>query len=80
MPPKGIRVNAVCPGFIYTPMLERAGMREGSEQYRMIANLHPVHRMGKSEEVAETVTWLCSDAASFITGHSMLADGGYVAQ
>jgi len=77
---QGIRVNAVCPAFIYTPMLERGGMQEGSELYTAIASLHPVKRMGKPEEVAEAVTWLCSDAASFVTGHAMLVDGGYIAQ
>jgi NAD(P)-dependent dehydrogenase (short-subunit alcohol dehydrogenase family) len=77
---QGIRVNAVCPGFIYTPMLEQAGMAEGTELYTTIANLHPVKRMGKPEEVARVVTWLCSDAASFITGDAVLVDGGYVAQ
>jgi NAD(P)-dependent dehydrogenase (short-subunit alcohol dehydrogenase family) len=41
---------------------------------------HPVGRMGKPEEIAETVVWLCSDAASFVTGHTMTVDGGYVAQ
>jgi NAD(P)-dependent dehydrogenase (short-subunit alcohol dehydrogenase family) len=77
---QGIRVNAVSPAFIYTPMLERAGFAEGSEMYTMVANMHPVKRMGTSQEVAEAVVWLCSDAASFVTGHSMLVDGGYVAQ
>jgi NAD(P)-dependent dehydrogenase (short-subunit alcohol dehydrogenase family) len=77
---QGIRVNAVCPGFIYTPMLERAGMKEGTELYTMVANLHPLKRMGTPAEVAEVVIWLCSDAASFVTGHAMLVDGGYVAQ
>jgi NAD(P)-dependent dehydrogenase (short-subunit alcohol dehydrogenase family) len=41
---------------------------------------HPVGRMGKPEEIAEAVVWLCSDAASFVTGHTMTVDGGYVAQ
>ena len=77
---QGIRVNAVCPGFIYTPMLEQAGMAEGTELYTTIASLHPVKRLGKPEEVAQVVTWLCSEAASFITGDAVLVDGGYVAQ
>jgi NAD(P)-dependent dehydrogenase (short-subunit alcohol dehydrogenase family) len=77
---QGIRVNAVCPGFIYTPMLEQAGMAEGTDLYTTIANLHPVKRLGKSEEVAAVVTWLCSGAASFVTGDAVLVDGGYVAQ
>ena len=77
---QGIRVNAVCPGFIYTPMLEQAGMAEGTELYTTIASLHPVKRLGKPEEVAQVVTWLCSEAASFVTGDAVLVDGGYVVQ
>lgn len=77
---KNIRVNAVCPGFIYTPLLEKAGMQAGSEMHTQISNLHPMKRMGTSEEVAGAVTWLCSDAASFVTGHALMVDGGYTAQ
>jgi NAD(P)-dependent dehydrogenase (short-subunit alcohol dehydrogenase family) len=77
---RGIRVNAVCPAFIYTPMLEQAGMREGSERFVAVSALHPVGRMGTPEEVADSVLWLCSDGASFVTGHALLVDGGYVAR
>ena len=77
---KGIRINAVCPGFIYTPLLEKAGKKNGTDFHTRIPNLHPVKRMGTSEEIASTVTWLCSDAASFITGHALMVDGGYTAQ
>ena len=77
---QNIRVNAVCPGFIYTPLLEKAGMKTGSDLHAQIANLHPMKRMGTSEEIANAVTWLCSDAASFITGHALMVDGGYTAQ
>jgi len=77
---QNIRVNAVCPGFIYTPLLEKAGMKTGSEMHTLISNLHPMKRMGTSEEVAGAVTWLCSDAASFVTGHALMVDGGYKAQ
>lgn len=77
---QGIRVNAVCPAFIATPMLERAGITEGTEMYAMLAGLHPIKRLGTPEEIAEAVLWLCSDKASFVTGHAMLVDGGYVAQ
>jgi NAD(P)-dependent dehydrogenase (short-subunit alcohol dehydrogenase family) len=76
----GIRVNAVCPGFIETPMLERAGILADPELREQIVNLHPVKRLGTPEEVAKAVLWLCSDAASFVTGHALLVDGGYVAQ
>jgi NAD(P)-dependent dehydrogenase (short-subunit alcohol dehydrogenase family) len=77
---RGIRVNAVCPGFIMTPMIEQAGIASDTETGKAIAELHPMHRLGKPEEVAEAVVWLCSDAASFVTGESLMVDGGYVAQ
>lgn len=77
---KGIRVNAVCPGFIETPMLSGAGMTRGTDLYNAIASLHPMKRLGVAEEIASTVVWLCSDEASFVTGESIRVDGGYVAQ
>jgi NAD(P)-dependent dehydrogenase (short-subunit alcohol dehydrogenase family) len=72
----GIRVNAVCPGFIRSPMTERFAPARAEA---FIAR-HPVGRAGLPEEVAEAVVWLCSEAASFVTGHLMSVDGGYVAQ
>ncbi len=74
-----IRVNAVCPGYIRTPMTEPVLARvPGLEaQWR---EREPVGRLGTPEEVAEAVVWLCSDAASFVTGHPMAVDGGFVAQ
>ena len=77
---QGLRINAVSPGFISTPMLERGGMVEGSDMYNMLTNLSPIKRLGKPEEVAEAVVWLCSEAAGFVNGTSLLVDGGYVAQ
>lgn len=77
---QNIRINAICPGFIYTPLLAGEGMVEGSDAYSEIANLHPMKRMGKPEEVANLVLWLCSEGASFVTGGDYLVDGGYVAQ
>lgn len=76
---KGVRINAVCPGIIRTPMVERvtSGKPEVEAQF---AALEPVGRMGAPGEVAEAVVWLCSDAASFVTGHPMVVDGGFVAQ
>ena len=70
-----IRVNAVCPGIIDTPMMQRfsGGTPEGREG--VIAQ-EPVGRMGKPEEIAAAVVWLCSDAASFVIGHAMVIDGG----
>lgn len=78
--PQNIRINAVCPAFIATSMLENAGMAEGSELYDMLTSLHPMKRLGKPEEVADLVLWLCSEGASFVTGSAYLVDGGYVAQ
>jgi NAD(P)-dependent dehydrogenase (short-subunit alcohol dehydrogenase family) len=72
-----IRVNAVCPGYINTEMMERytGGTSEG--RAKVIA-LEPMGRMGKPEEIAAAVVWLCSDAASFVTGHALAVDGGFV--
>ena len=75
----GIRVNAVCPGYIRTPLIAEA-LASNPEMEAQIIARHPVGRMGRPEEIAEAVVWLCSDAASFVTGHTMTVDGGYVAQ
>jgi NAD(P)-dependent dehydrogenase (short-subunit alcohol dehydrogenase family) len=100
----GVRINAICPGAIMTPMVERAMsgmsakamapglmhsskmgwvvermMKSGRVKRMMVNMMHPIGRPGKAEEVAEAVVWLCSDAASFVTGHSMLVDGGMTA-
>ncbi len=77
---QNIHINAVCPGFIYTPLLEHAGITKGSEIYDTIRSLHPAGRLGTSEEVAEAVIWLSSSRSSFVDGHSLLVDGGYVAR
>jgi NAD(P)-dependent dehydrogenase (short-subunit alcohol dehydrogenase family) len=70
-----IRVNVVCPGIIETPMMDRfsGGTPEG--RARVIAQ-EPVGRMGKPEEIAAAVVYLCSDAAAFVVGHAMVIDGG----
>jgi NAD(P)-dependent dehydrogenase (short-subunit alcohol dehydrogenase family) len=73
----GVRVNAVCPGVIQTPMLDRlASAADGLVQGTIGAT--PMGRLGTPEEIAEAVVWLCSDAASFITGTALTVDGGYV--
>lgn len=74
--PKGIRVNAVCPGYIDTPLL--AGLPPAVKE--QLKALHPMGRLGRAEEVARTVLFLASDDASFVTGSSLLVDGGYTAQ
>ncbi|MFN7538221.1 MAG: SDR family NAD(P)-dependent oxidoreductase [bacterium] len=70
-----IRVNAVCPGYIETPMTEETMRRRGE---RILARV-PMARMGKAGEIAEAVVWLCSPKASFVTGVSWAVDGGYTA-
>lgn len=76
----GIRVNAVCPGFIETPLLHQTEVGSNAQILQAIANMHPVGRLGTPEEIANMVLWLCSDAASFVTGATMIVDGGYTAQ
>ncbi len=75
----GIRVNSVCPGLIQTPMVERITADQPQLGEALVA-AEPVGRTGKPEEIAESVVWLSSDAASFVTGHAMSVDGGFVAQ
>ncbi len=75
----GIRVNAICPGVIQTPMIERltGNKKEAIEQFTA---LEPMARFGFAEEIAKAVIWLCSEEASFVTGVAMPVDGGFVAQ
>ena len=75
---QGIRVNAICPGVIHTDMIDRITGKDKSVE-KQYAAMEPIGRMGKPEEVAEAVVWLCTDAASFITGIAMPVDGGYIA-
>lgn len=75
---QGIRINAVCPGAIRTPMVEAVAQEE--EAARFIAAMHPMNRIGEAQEVADAVVFLCSDKASFITGHALAVDGGYLAR
>jgi NAD(P)-dependent dehydrogenase (short-subunit alcohol dehydrogenase family) len=76
---QNIRINAVCPGYIDTPMMDRftGGTPEG--RAKVIAE-EPAGRMGKPEEIAAAVVWLCSDDAAFMVGHAMVIDGGQTVQ
>ncbi|WP_153798376.1 glucose 1-dehydrogenase [Foetidibacter luteolus] len=76
---KGIRINAVGPAFINTPLLSAAGM-DDQVKNSLLVPLHPIGRLGESNEVAELVVWLSSDKASFITGSHYPVDGGYLAR
>ena len=73
----GIRVNAVCPGVIDTPMT--APMVADPAMRKLIHGMTPMGRMGQADEIAAAVLWLCSDAASFVTGHPLVIDGGATA-
>lgn len=72
---QGIRINAVCPGVIRTPMAEEL-IRRNPQLEEMFTKEIPAGRLGKSEEIADAVLWLCSPQASYINGHALVVDGG----
>ncbi|MEN0076118.1 MAG: glucose 1-dehydrogenase [Paracraurococcus sp.] len=74
--PENIRVNAVCPGYIETPMTEETMRRRGEQLMARV----PMARMGTPQEIAEAVVWMCSDRAGFVTGACWQVDGGYTAR
>lgn len=76
---RGIRVNAVCPGVIDTEMISRFTHGDPALSSGLLQT-EPVGRMGTAEEIADAVLWLCSDRASFVTGHALAVDGGFVAR
>ena len=76
---RGIRVNAICPGAIDTPMLRNAMERRGRDADDVANRLSPLGRFGRPDEIAAAVLWLCSDASSFTTGHALAVDGGMLA-
>jgi NAD(P)-dependent dehydrogenase (short-subunit alcohol dehydrogenase family) len=76
---RGIRINAVCPGTIETPMV--TGMLEREpDAMKEIMRVTPIGRLGRPEEIASAVLWLCSEGAGFVIGHALVVDGGYTVQ
>ena len=77
--PRGVRINAVCPGTIDTPMVERMTTAGELDLGAALAAI-PMARLGKADEIASAVLWLCSPGASYVTGVALAVDGGYTAQ
>ncbi len=75
---RGIRINAVCPGLIWTPMAERMVAAGQGDALKAMEKNVPMGRVGRPEEIANAVLWLCSDAASYVTGQAISVDGGLV--
>ncbi len=73
---RGIRINAVCPGTIDTPMVADMLTKE-PDAMKDILRDQPIGRLGRPEEIAAAVLWLCSEGASFVIGHALVVDGGY---
>lgn len=76
----GIRINALCPGFVETPLLTNADIRENTDLQKYIIGLHPMKRLGTSEEIASAFIFLASDDSTFMTGTALEMDGGYLIQ
>jgi NAD(P)-dependent dehydrogenase (short-subunit alcohol dehydrogenase family) len=75
---RGIRINAICPGLIWTPMSDRMVASGQAEALNALLKSVPMGRYGRAEEIADAVLWLCSSAASYITGQSISVDGGFI--
>jgi NAD(P)-dependent dehydrogenase (short-subunit alcohol dehydrogenase family) len=76
--PRGIRINAVCPGLIWTPMVDQMVAEGQGEAMKAMEKSVPMQRVGRPEEIADAVLWLCSEAASYVTGQSISVDGGFI--
>jgi NAD(P)-dependent dehydrogenase (short-subunit alcohol dehydrogenase family) len=75
---RNIRINAICPGLIQTPMSGRMVAAGQGEALKSLEKMIPMARVGRPEEIASAVLWLCSDAASYVTGQSISVDGGFI--
>jgi NAD(P)-dependent dehydrogenase (short-subunit alcohol dehydrogenase family) len=75
---RGIRINAVCPGMIQTPMSDQMVAAGQGEALAAMEKMVPMGRVGRPEEIADAVLWLCSSAASYVTGQSISVDGGFI--
>src|SRR3989454_142278 len=75
---RGIRINAVCPGLIWTPMADQMVAAGQGEALKAMEKSIPMGRVGRPEEIADAVLWLCSEAASYVTGQSISVDGGFI--
>jgi NAD(P)-dependent dehydrogenase (short-subunit alcohol dehydrogenase family) len=75
---RGIRVNAVCPGLIWTPMVDQMVAAGQGEAMKQMEQSVPMKRVGRPQEIADAVLWLSSDATSYVTGQSISVDGGYI--
>ena len=74
---QGIRVNAVAPGGVQTEMFDRFTGGEGTDAFKYMEAMHPMGRVGQSQEIADAVLWLSTDASSFVTGQIISVDGGF---
>jgi NAD(P)-dependent dehydrogenase (short-subunit alcohol dehydrogenase family) len=74
---KGIRINAICPGLFDTPMSNRMKAAGQTEALAAMLEQVPIARLGRADEIADAVLWLCSDASSYVVGHALVVDGGY---
>lgn len=74
---KGIRINAICPGLIDTPMSDQMKAAGQSDALEAMLKEVPIGRLGRAKEIADAVLWLCSSAASLVVGHALAVDGGY---
>lgn len=76
---RGVRINAVCPGVIDNPMVARMVAEDPARMDQLVA-AEPIGRLGRPEEIANAVLWLCSPLSSFVIGHALAVDGGYTVQ